>query len=151
MKGTRTNADADRPSRSLGVSRTNRGYEFKNEHQPHAQHAEGSRRPSVLGTVEHQIRFALPERPKGSTWTNQVHTAIAAALEAGSVLRCSTAFSAAASMTLIITGVGSTAMRPEPTKEAVCSGLTKSCAVPVRPEVMEVRFRWFVRDAKYSR
>jgi UbiD family decarboxylase len=38
--------------------------------------------------------------------------------------------------TLIITGVASTAMRPEPTKEAVCSGPTRSCAVPVRPEVM---------------
>jgi hypothetical protein len=41
--------------------------------------------------------------------------------------------------TLIITGVASTAMRPEPTKEAVCSGPTRSCAVPVSPEVMGVR------------
>jgi hypothetical protein len=36
--------------------------------------------------VQHQIRFALPETPKGSTWTGQAQTATlnkAAALEAG--------------------------------------------------------------------
>ena len=31
---------------------------------------------------------------------------------------------------LIITGVASTAIRPEPTKGAVCSAPTSSCAVP---------------------
>jgi hypothetical protein len=33
-------------------------------------------------------------------------------------------------MMLIITGVASTAIRPEPTKGAVCSASTSSCAVP---------------------
>jgi hypothetical protein len=33
-------------------------------------------------------------------------------------------------MMLIITGVASTAIRPEPTKGAVCSAPTSSCAVP---------------------
>ena len=47
--------------------------------------------------------------------------------------------SEAASMTLIITGVASTAMRPEPTNGAVCSGPTTISAVPVRPGVMRDR------------
>src|SRR5689334_21089819 len=47
--------------------------------------------------------------------------------------RCSTAASAAASIRLIITGVARTAIRPDPTKGAVCSGPTTISAVPVRP------------------
>src|SRR5215467_10981642 len=47
--------------------------------------------------------------------------------------RCSTAASAAASMRLIITGVANTAILPEPTNGAVCSGPTTISAVPVRP------------------
>ena len=45
----------------------------------------------------------------------------------------------AASIRLIITGVASTAMRPEPTNGAVWSGVTTSLGVPVRPGVMRVR------------
>ena len=47
--------------------------------------------------------------------------------------KVSIALSAAALMMLIITGVASTAIRPEPTKGAVCSAPTSSCAVPMRP------------------
>jgi len=36
-------------------------------------------------------------------------------------------------MTLIMTGVASTAIRPDPTKGAVCSGPTTISAVPVSP------------------
>jgi hypothetical protein len=35
-----------------------------------------------------------------------------------------------------MTGVASTAMRPDPTNGAVCSGATTISAVPVRPGVM---------------
>jgi hypothetical protein len=40
---------------------------------------------------------------------------------------------------LIITGVASTAMRPEPTNGAVCSGATTMSAEPVRPMRMRER------------
>lgn len=53
--------------------------------------------------------------------------------------RCSIAANAAASITLIMTGVASTAIRPEPTKGAVCSGPTTSSAVPVRPGLIRAR------------
>src|ERR1700683_5433076 len=39
-------------------------------------------------------------------------------------------------MRLIITGVASTAIRPEPTNGAVCSGPTMISVVPVRPGVI---------------
>src|SRR5262245_14534019 len=42
-------------------------------------------------------------------------------------------------MRLIITGVASTAMRPEPTRGAVCSGATTSSAAPVSPGWMASR------------
>ena len=47
--------------------------------------------------------------------------------------RCSIAARAAASITLIMTGVASTAIRPEPTNGAVCSGPTTISEWPVRP------------------
>ena len=53
--------------------------------------------------------------------------------------RCSTAASAAASIRFIITGVASTAIRPDPTKGAVCSGPTTISAVPVRPGAIRSR------------
>ena len=53
--------------------------------------------------------------------------------------RCSIAASAAASITLIITGVASTAIRPEPTKGAVCSGPTTIAEEPVRPGLIRAR------------
>src|SRR5215469_12777000 len=42
-------------------------------------------------------------------------------------------------MRLIITGVAKTAIRPEPTKGAVCSGPTTISAVPVRPGTIRSR------------
>src|SRR6185503_4131286 len=50
-----------------------------------------------------------------------------------------TAARAAASMTLIMTGVASTAIRPEPTNGAVLSGVTMISAWPVRPAVTRER------------
>src|SRR5262249_60687207 len=53
--------------------------------------------------------------------------------------RRSIAASAAASMTLIITGVASTGMRPLPTRAVVCSGPTTTSAVPLAPTVTRDR------------
>src|SRR5262245_18586093 len=47
--------------------------------------------------------------------------------------------SAAASIRLIITGVASTAIAPDPTRGAVCSGATVSSAAPARPGWMAER------------
>src|SRR6186713_1540776 len=68
--------------------------------------------------------------------------------------KCSTAASAAASMTLIITGVANTAMRPEPTRGAVCSGPTTISAVPVRPgrtaDRSSIRTHTWVRARRFT-
>ena len=75
----------------------------------------------------------------GSTWP-QLGTCIApkelCKLESGYVHTGACHVSEAISR--VGTGVASTAIHPEPTKGAVGSGPTNSCAVPVRP-VMRVR------------
>ncbi len=53
--------------------------------------------------------------------------------------RCSTAANAAASITLIITGVANTAIRPDPTNGAVCSGPTTISAEPESPGLIRAR------------
>src|SRR6202046_4974423 len=53
--------------------------------------------------------------------------------------RLSIAASAAASNRLIITGVASTSIRPEPTKGAVCSCPTTISVVPARPGLIWAR------------